>query len=188
MNGMINLFDRREQRTLAVLGLLLVLGLAALFFVSLSERRGYFRAQAELAARQKRFAEIDPVRRKSRSGWQAWEDARKDILEVRKSWLYSEQDGLKQLMLDVHKILGEAGIRTTGYQYEYLDLKDANLRRVNVNFQFSGSYPDLKRLMAAVEEFPKFLMIERLDFVNNFDDGNRIELKIVIAGYYEKGN
>jgi len=188
MSGLTDLFDRKERRALAGLGLFLILGLSALFFFSLGERRDYFRSQTELAARQKRFAEIDELRRKSKGGWMAWEEARKDIQEVRKNWLYTEQEGIKQLTLDVHKILGESGIQTIGFQYEYLDMKEENLRRVNVSFQVSGTYPALKRLLDEVEKFPKFLMIDRVDFSNSFDEGNRIELRIVMAGYYEKSS
>ncbi len=188
MSGLTDLLDRKEQRALAGLGLFLVLGLLALFVFSLGERRDYFRNQAELADQEKRFAEIDGRRQKSKSGWSAWEEARKDIQDVRKNWLYSEQEGIKQLTLDVHKILGEAGMGTTGFQYEYLDMREEYLRRVNVSFQVSGTYPALKRLLDEVEKFPKFLMIDRVDFTNSFDEGNRIELRIVMAGYYDKSS
>jgi hypothetical protein len=43
----------------------------------------------------------------------------------------------------------------------------------------------LKGLIQLVEEFPKFLIVEKIDFLEIDDRSSILELKIVLAGYYE---
>jgi len=54
-----------------------------------------------------------------------------------------------------------------------------------ISFDIKGSYLSLKRFIHSVEEFPKFLLIEKIDFLNIDARGNVLELRVVLAGYYE---
>jgi len=56
---------------------------------------------------------------------------------------------------------------------------------VMVSFNFKGSYFSLKRFLSSVEEFPKFLIIEKIDFINIETQSGILGLRILLAGYYE---
>jgi hypothetical protein len=70
-------------------------------------------------------------------------------------------------------------------RYGYVEFKGETIKKINVTFDIKGSYLSLKRFIHSVEEFPKFLLIEKIDFLNIDARGNVLELRVVLAGYYE---
>ena len=56
--------------------------------------------------------------------------------------------------------------------------------KINVTFTFTGSYPILKRFLQTLEQFPKFLLLEKVDFLKIRGDGTMLELRIILAAYY----
>jgi hypothetical protein len=59
------------------------------------------------------------------------------------------------------------------------------IKKVSATFNLRGSYVSLKRFIHTVEEFPKFLLIERIDFLDIDTARDALVLRVVLAGYYE---
>lgn len=118
--------------------------------------------------------------------WSSWEATRKDLEETKAKYLYGGDKGIQDLRLDLQQLFQETGVRSPQVAYEYFDFPKERVRRVHVSFSFSGSYFLLKRFLHAVEQFPKFVFVERIDFLDVNSLSGRIELKIILAGYYER--
>ena len=56
--------------------------------------------------------------------------------------------------------------------------------RLGEEIIISGSYFFLKRFIDAVEKLPRFLVVEKIDFLDTSVDGSFLALKINLAGYY----
>jgi len=68
--------------------------------------------------------------------------------------------------------------------YSYTDQEKEKVRTTLITFTYSGTYAGLKRLLAVVQAFPKFLVIEKLEFPRTGSGGGGLSAKMTLAGYY----
>jgi len=185
MKDLVNLLTDREKRTLAALAAASALFLLFFVFVSLGEKRGFTRidqtASATRAALVKAQAARDGMSREA----EQWEQAARDLEELRTRSFYDGTKGSREIRLDIERLMGEAGVRVSRIGYKYADLEKGSLSKVVASFAFEGSYASLKKFLAAVERFPKFLTVERIDFANTDSGMGSLSLKVELAGYYE---
>lgn len=184
MREVFRCLDDREKRALSRLLAAFVLGLAFFLIVSLGEKRSYGRALLSLEKERKAFEQVAKEHGLSKTEWDRMEEARQDFIDLKTTWFYEDQAGIRPLRLHLQQIFSEAGLGMPEVAYEYQDLKEENVRKVAVTFQFSISYPALREFLSLIEKFPKFLMVERIDFRKVAGQGNIIELRVVMAGYY----
>jgi len=178
------LSDRERQR-IRLLVLLLFVGVVFLLVVSSVQRRSFMRLQNRLQARQQVLAELETKRAASTQEWAMWQASYRDIEELGKTYFYRGKEDLNQLRLDLEKILAEAGVNAKFLKYDYSTPGKNKVEKVNISFTFVGSYIILRRFLEVVERFPRFLMLEKVDFARVSAEGNVLELRIVLAGYYE---
>jgi Tfp pilus assembly protein PilO len=69
--------------------------------------------------------------------------------------------------------------------YRYLDLEKVPIKKIVLSFNYSGTYAELKRFLAIVERFHKFLAVEKIDFQKADAESGVLNLKLTLAGYYE---
>ncbi len=124
------------------------------------------------------------TKRQEKREWKRWQEAGRDIDEVGKKYFYKDNDVFQQIRLDLQKIFNKAGIQVSQIKYDYAEIEDKKVKKVNVSFNLRGSYFSLKRFLDAVEEYPKFLIIEEINFLNIEAQGGTLELRILLAGYY----
>jgi hypothetical protein len=86
--------------------------------------------------------------------------------------------------LDLQKIFALAGTTITDLGYGYSDMEKEQVRKTVVTFTYIGSYAGLKKLLAVLEAFPKFLVIEKIEFPKTGSEGERLSAKLAVAGYY----
>ena len=103
---------------------------------------------------------------------------------LREKYFYNEGDVINELRLDLRKVFSESGINARSFRYSYSNLEKERIGKVSVTFTFTGTYLILKRLLQALEKFPKFLLLEKIDFLKIGAEGAQLELRIVLAGYY----
>jgi hypothetical protein len=184
MNVLFDLLDDKERRTLVRFGLAVVvalavcLGVTARFRVGLErERTASFRVHeaTQLAVRTRDAAQAE---------WRRWEEAGKDLAELRASYFYDQSAGIQPLRQDLQKIFAEAGTNVTDLDYNYSNLDKEQFRKTLVTFTVTGTYAGLKRLLAVIQAFPKFLVIEKLEFPRTGSGGERLSAKMTLAGYY----
>jgi Tfp pilus assembly protein PilO len=184
MNGIFESFKDAERKRLRLLLIVLGLSLVFLFLISFRERRSFRRLENELAAQKASLAKLETEQAGAAAERARWEQAARDLEKLRSERFYQDKDGINVLRLDLQKLLAESGVAARSLKFDYADLEKERARKVSVTFNFTGSYPLLKRFLDTVERFPKFLSLERLDFVRIAGGGNSIELRVVLAGYY----
>lgn len=184
------IFDLLSDTEKKILGLLcLFLGVVLLFFlvISLPRRGSYFRAFSSLSAKQEEYERVNAAAAEKREEWFRWQEARRDMEDIGKKYFYEEKkDGFSQLRLDLEQILSESQMRVLGRKrYDYAEYEEEGIRKVNISFNLSGSYMALKQIIDTVERFPRFLVIEKIDFLDIDPARGDLELRVILAGYYE---
>lgn len=186
MKELFDLLDAEERRILALIGILL---LAAVIFhtaFALQEKRTYFRSVESLPSKQKEYERILGTNKEKKAEWMRWDEARRDIPEIEKAYLYREEDVSNEVRLDIRKIFQVSNVRcVSDLRFDYTEERRERTNSVRVRFTLAGTYYALKRFIYEVERHPKFLMVEKIDFKDVAARGGVIELIIILAGYYE---
>jgi len=171
-----------------VVGALSILAVVALLFYIFFARGvkdGYARTQQELRTVQSGFSEADSVRNQKRAEWARWEQTSIDLEELRSRYFYSKDTISHDLRQDIEDIFAGIGIPTSVIRYSYQEKDEDKIAKVTATFQISGPYYLMKKFVYSVENFPKFLIVEKIDFADINMQSGGLKLKITLAGYYE---
>jgi len=184
MKEVFDLLDRREKRVTTLLCCLL--GVALIFFLlgSLPQKGHYSKLVSSLRSKEKSYQTVGQKTSERREEWLRWQQAQKDLEDLGKKYFY-DKDVQPKLRLDLERIFSEAGVRVSSIEFTYSELKKEKTNKVNITFNLRSSYPSLKRFIHLVEKFPKFLVIEKIDFVSSESGQEILELRVILAGYYE---
>ena len=185
MNELLSLLNAKERRAASVIGVVCAAALLLALVVSVKAGAGARRAASELAAAEKNYRALSLTRSESRKEWQAWQDAEKDLTEVREKYFYPEKKVLEDMRLDLEQIFNTVGISVTDITYGYTEVSKGSIRKETADFHFVGNYMILKRLLDLIERHPRLIHVERIDFISIGRSPGALDLKITIAGYYE---
>ncbi len=188
MNEIFELLRQKERRVLVVLCLLLSLALLFNILIARGMKESYIQAQDRLAAQARNFQTVDAVRLEKKAEWRRWRLALKDMEGLRTEYFYDGETISQDMRRDIVEIFREVGIPVPDIRYFYSEGTDQQLGGATATFQISGPYALIKRFIYAVEHFPKFLIVEKVDFVDVQRQSGALKLKITLAGYYEKDN
>jgi hypothetical protein len=185
MNALFELLNDRERRTLVRLGLAALIFLVA-FGILFVRLRGGLEKQRMASFRLHELSQkIVQARDQARADWRLWEDAGRDLAELRSSYFYEEGSAVQVVLRqDLQKIFARAGTTITDLDYGYSEMEKEQVRKTVVTFTYTGTYAGLKKLLAAIEAFPKFLVIEKVEFPRTGSGGERLNAKLILAGYY----
>jgi Tfp pilus assembly protein PilO len=186
MNGIFDLLDRKDRRILGALCLFLLLALLFLFVVALGEKRSHFESLDRLALKKASAKDIEKSRQDKNSEWLKWQRTLDDMKELKDKYFYKEEEGVSPLMRDTQQILNSARIKVSQKRYDYANIKEGNFRVVRITFETNGSYADLKKFIHSVETFPRFLVIQKIDFLDVDPFSGGLKVQIALAGYYEQ--
>ncbi|MFZ2053203.1 MAG: hypothetical protein WAU81_03300 [Candidatus Aminicenantales bacterium] len=184
MNELFSTLDEKERARLRLISLLFLIALFVLLVFSLGQRRSYHHLVDQLRGKEKTAAVAEGKRAENAAEWEQWEQSSKDIQALREKFFYHEGEEINELRLDLRKIFSESGITSRSFKYSYASLEKEKIGKVSVTFTFTGTYPILKRFLQMLERFPKFLLLEKIDFLKIGSEGAQLELRIVLAGYY----
>ena len=186
MKELFDLLNRNERKILILLCVVLAVSLIFHFGFAMKQKKAYNHSTESMPNQQKEFAKLKEQNREIKAEWLLWDEAKRDIADIEKNYLYVENKKINQLRLDLREIFRAAKVRViSNLIFDYADWDEEKLKRVRVNFTMAGSYVALKRFIHQVEIHPKFLMIERIDFRDIDTQTGRVELQIELAGYYE---
>lgn len=185
MKEIFNFLSETEKKILGFLCILIGLGLVFIVLISLPRRSGYFKALSSLTDIQKNHQELERISLEKKKEWQSWQAARRDMDELRTKYFYDEKDVIQKLRLDLDRIFRQVRVPVHQISYDYAEFKGVKIKKVSATFNLRGSYVSLKRFIHAVEEFPKFFLIERIDFLDIDTARDALVLRVVLAGYYE---
>ncbi|NQT78969.1 MAG: hypothetical protein HQ555_01065 [Candidatus Aminicenantes bacterium] len=185
MKEILNLLDNREKRGLRFLGILLSVVVLFFLLISLPQKRSYLNALSSLANKQASYIHLNTASQGKKREWFNWQEAFNDMEELKTEYFYNEKDVIKQLRRDLEQIFNETRFRVSQIRFDYSEFKKEKIKKVSASFNISGTYLSLKRFIHTVEKFPKLLMIEKIDFLKIDAEGRMLELKIILAGYFE---
>jgi hypothetical protein len=184
MNALFDRFTDSERRTLLRLAVASV-AVLAVFLTAFVRLRGGLQGERTSSVRLQEAAQnAARSRDQARIEWKRWEEAGRDLAELRAGYFYDEAAGVQALRRDLERIFAQAGTTITDISYGYADLEKEQVRRTLVTFTYGGTYPGLKKLLAVLEAFPKFLVIEKIEFPRTSTGGGRLSAKLTLAGYY----
>jgi hypothetical protein len=184
MNALFDALNDRERRTLGRLGLAAVVALVVVLALFFRLKGGVGRERTASFRLHEATQKIVEARDKARAEWKRWEDANRDLAELRTNYFYEEESWVQTLRQDLQKIFAQAGTSISNLDYGYSDLEKEQVRKTVVTFTYTGTYSGLKRLLAVIEAFPKFLVIEKVEFPKTVTGGERLTTKLTLAGYY----
>jgi Tfp pilus assembly protein PilO len=184
MKEAVNLFQPKERQRLFLLAALI--GIVALFyfFGAANVKRAYRKSIVRLDEITKSISAAEESRAQKAAEWDDWQQAYRDMEDLKENYFYSGQDWMKKIRIDLQRILEQSRIRHTHKTYQYAHFEKERMSKGTVEFSVTGSYNQLKDFIHSVERFPRFLMIERIDFVDIDPQGLGIKLKILLAGYH----
>ncbi len=184
MNALLDLFTDTERRTLARLGLAALIALVVFLLLFVRLRGELEKDRTDSFRLHEATQKTVQARDNARAEWKRWEDAVRDLAELRAGYFYEEGAGVQALRQDLEKIFAQAGTTITDIDYGYTEMEKEKVRKTLVTFNYMGSYAGLKKLLAVLEAFPKFLVIEKVEFPRTGSGGERLNAKLTLAGYY----
>lgn len=185
MKNIFSFFNAQERKVLEILSLCFLLALVFLVFFSLREKQTYLRTRARTEARQAEFNALKESREQKRRDWERWKEALVDIADLKAKYFYDDEQGINVLRLDLEQIFNEAGVNVAGINYSYSKFEKEKINKVGANFHLTGSYLGIKKFIDIVEKFPKFLLLEKIDFLKIDTENDSLDLDVILAGYYE---
>ncbi len=186
MKELIELLNPKERKALQLAFLVLCLALVFLAFVLSWEKGRLSNLQGEVARRRKALEQAQTSLEKSKQNWLQWSATRRDLDELKSNWYYRGEDAIQAMRLDLGQVMSRAGLSLPPVQYSYQEVEKDLIGKVSFNFRLATSYFGLRTLVAEIESFPKFLCLERLEFQNVTDQGNRLDVRLVITAYHVK--
>ncbi|MFC2169096.1 hypothetical protein ACFLRM_00825 [Acidobacteriota bacterium] len=184
MTEIFNLLIQKEKKILGVLCLLLVC-VFVFYFVAQREKNTYLHEVDSLSAKEGDFKKISEIATERENEWRKWQEAQIDLDELREDYFFSNKDGFKQIRLDLQKMFNQARINAPQMKFNYVDFEEEKIKKTIITFDVTGTYFSLKKFIHTIEEFPKLLVIEKIDFQDIDPEEERLKLRFILAGYYE---
>jgi len=185
MKELFSILELKERRIIVIFCLALMVPLVFYMSIARGERNDHIHNLESLSVNKANFELLTKDRSQKEEEWFRWEEAKQDIAEIRENYYYKDNDVFEQIRVDLRDLFSQAAIRVSRFKYDYAEMKKSDVKKVIVNFEFRGSYVSLKNFMNLVESFPKFLMIEKIDFLNIESESGSLELRVTVAGDYE---
>lgn len=184
MSELFNALEEKERTRLRLLSLLVLVAVFVLIFFSFGQRRSYRLSAQSLQERSKAADAAQAKLAESTSRWARWQEAYQDVKDLKEKYFYRGGEEVTELRLDLQKIFSQSGVSTRSLRYSYVSVERERFGKINVTFNLVGSYAILKRFLQTLEQFPKFLFLEKIDFVKIGGNGNILDLRIILAAYY----
>ena len=185
MNAIFDRLDRKERKTLERLAAAVLLAVILFVFLAMRQRTAYFETQDAVKSLEDSLRLGERSQAETKAEWLRWQEAARDLDAFRTSYFYEAKTVYEKLRLDLRGIFGQTGMDVPQIDYRYSDLEKVTAKKITIAFNYTGTYAELKRFLAIVERFPKFLAVEKIDFQKADAESGLLNLKLTLAGYYE---
>jgi len=185
MSALSDNMNAAEKKTLGRLAAAACLFLALGGTLAIKQRNAYYGAREEIARSEAQGGKTGSAVEQAKKEWRRWQDAHRDLESFRDSYFYEAKASIPALMQDIRRIFNQAAADVSQIAYDYGEMAKGQIGRIGVTFNYRGGYADFKRLLSIIEHFPRFLAVEKIDFLSTGSDGGPLSLKISMAGYYE---
>lgn len=184
MKELIEFLTDTEKKIIKFILIILALSFLFLFFTLVWPRNQAAGVASKLNSQKKSFEQAKETRDKSEQLWLQWSEASRQLEELKKNWYYRGEDSLGQIRIDLEEIFHQAGLSLPALQYNYHNLEKSRIKKISFNLRLRTSYLSLRELLARLEAYPRFLLIEDIDFQNGGEGGSNLDLRLVVSAYY----
>lgn len=185
MNELVSLLDPRERRTVKTAAVIAGLVCAVVLVFAVRAQSGAGRAMERFRQADLLWKEALRSRDAAEAEFGRWTRAAADVGELGSTWFYDANRNFQELRADLERIFDEAGVVVSEIVFGDLELVKGRLRRTTAEFRINVSYPMVRRLLEIVENHPRALHLERVEFANagNAFPGGGLEARIALSGY-----
>jgi len=185
MKKLFELLTRKDKNFLLVICLfLLAAGVFDLLFAS-AQKTKYYNATDRISKTKAALQTGEEDLERTRDDWNKWSRTERDLEDLKENFLYKESNVLTQARLDLEKMFRGTGIQVPSMEYGYEEFEKEKIYLVRIHFIISENYSNLRQFIHTIETFPRFLILEKVDFLNVDVSSGILKLKITLAGYYE---
>jgi len=184
MKELFDLLRKKERKVLGATVLLLLLSLVFYSFVGLGEKRRYFRLNESFSAGEKNIQDLKASRDEKKLEWNRWKEASLDIKDLKNNYFYNKEDIIQDLRQDLEKVFRRNSIPSPRITYNYNGLKVEKINNMTAIFNIEGHYNLVRKFIYDLENFQKFLIIEKIDFSEINTNSGVLKIKLAVAGYY----
>ena len=184
MKELFDLLTDGERRAAAIAAAVVGVAACLLIYAAVGTHAAAVRAENAAGAARVAYTALDRERIAALRDWQARTAAAKDLAGFRADRFYDGAKGLQAMRMDLQRIFDAAGVTASDIAYGYTDLVKGVLQKVNADFRFTASYAVLKGILDTVERSPRFLHVERVDFLGQTKLPGAMDLRVTFAGYY----
>jgi len=174
----------KQRKTAALLLTVFSCVFAALAVFAVRARLEEGKSARHRAAIERQWKDADKARRDAVQEGDRWVQAAADIQELRTTWLFDSADGPQAFRTELQRILEMSGVTASEIRYGDHDLYRNRMRKITADFGFLGTYPSFRRFLENVENHPRAVHVEKIDFRNIGSQPGIIESRITLAGYY----
>jgi hypothetical protein len=184
IKDMIDLLSPADRKTALVLGLLALSSVVFFLMVPLNKKAAYTKFQQTAGRNERRLTQMESDRTEKLQNRNQWLQTENDIQTLGASFVYTN-DSPTEMRLDVEKILRDNGIKTPPIEYDYEDYPEEGFKKIRMGFVVTAPYYGLRKIIHSFETFPKFLVLERIEFLDIDERGVSIRVRLRLAGYYK---
>jgi Tfp pilus assembly protein PilO len=83
----------------------------------------------------------------------------------------------------VQRLAQESRLAYQGSRYEPVEARESTLTKLKVNVELTGSYPNLRSFIHAIESSPQFVVIENISLAEGTNEGS-LRLAMDLSTYY----
>ena len=184
MKELFDLLRKKERKVLGITVLLLLASLVFYSFIGLGEKRRYFRLNESFSAGEKNIQDLKTSRDEKKLEWNRWKEASFDSKDLKNNYFYNKEDIIQDLRQDLEKVFRRNSIPSPGIKYNYNGLKAEKINNMTASFNIEGHYQLVRKFIYDLENFQKFLVIEKIDFSDINTNSGVLKIKLTVAGYY----
>jgi Tfp pilus assembly protein PilO len=93
----------------------------------------------------------------------------------------------RRSLTKVDQLLQKANLRRERNVMKPTEVRDSDLSKLTMTVDFSGSYPDVRRFIYALETAPDFLVIENVELLQEAEGKSPLKVTATVATYYRTG-
>ncbi|RLE03788.1 MAG: hypothetical protein DRJ11_03200 [Candidatus Aminicenantes bacterium] len=185
MEFLVKLINKKEKNLLLSLSILLLMNLILFQVLGQGKRRSYFQQLSTLKKGKAELIALEKEINNLKNMWLQWRKVEEDINYLEK-YFYGEENGFEKLRQDLNQLFQAAGGQFSSLRYDYARYDKIGIKKVKITFRLTLSYYSLKKFINAVENLPKFLIIENLRFSEIDSSTGRLQVDLGLAAYFRK--
>ncbi|MFQ6083511.1 MAG: hypothetical protein ACE5WD_09140 [Candidatus Aminicenantia bacterium] len=176
------MLEEKERKVVVFLiGLFLINSIFYFIFIRHKEN-DYFDSIDKYTNQRKVLQELTLKKENTRKEWLKWVHAREDIAQLRKTYFFGSREGIVEVRKELEKIARQARVNTGKIEYRYQSYEQEKIGEIDLSFSLISNYFRLKKIIKLIEEIPKFIILDKVDFVGSNPKGE-VNIRLNLSAY-----